>query len=261
MKKLISLLPILFLMISCSNDGNSENILENGEVEEYYEVDGKIHGPYNRFSANGELLYSVNMFEGMKDGDAITYFLNGGKKNIDRYKMDTLVYFEMYHENGVIEAFGEMNGTKKNGIYYQFSENSDTLVVGNFKNDRMFYRKVTGLGGELVDIYFDYDLSIKEIQGDSLMFTFEIPTPDSNIYAGLVIGDFSEVDSSANGLKGIILDTAAYVRTKGNRIVWKTPKERYRNKRLSAHLIEFDNNNALFTKSIYDKLDFLFQDK
>lgn len=250
-------------MISCSNDGKSENILENGEVEEYYEVEGKIHGPYNRFSAKGELLYSVNMFEGMKDGDAITYFLNGKKKIIDSYKMDTLVYFERYHENGAIEAFGEMNGTKKNGIYYQFSENSDTLVVGNFENDRMLYRKVIGLDGVLVDIYFDYDLSIQEINGDSLKFVFEIPTPDANIYSGLVVGDFIKVDRSENGdIKGIISDTIAYIRTKGNRIVWKSPKELYRNKRLSAHLIEFDqNNNALFTKSIYDRLEFLFQDR
>lgn len=137
--------------------GLAEGYYENGQLKVTYQNDkDEIHGLYQFYHENGQLAmkqvfqhgirngiqetyYPTGQLnsearyqEGIKEGFCVVYYNNGQIENTCTYKKGVGAYLS-YHENGKVQARGQLNLDRREGLWQTYYTNDSLESIGHYQ--------------------------------------------------------------------------------------------------------------------------------
>jgi antitoxin component YwqK of YwqJK toxin-antitoxin module len=108
--------------------------------------EGVIEGAVKNFNAEGHLVCSYEVKEGMKQGQEWHYFHSSQPKLCLEWDHDTIEgTSKTWYENGILESQREMHGNKKHGTSFAWFSEGDLMLMEEYENDLLmkgsYYKK------------------------------------------------------------------------------------------------------------------------
>lgn len=115
MKRIITIIFILFSVLAFSQDGNVTD------------AKGKKQGLWKKYYANG-MLYFVGNFKDDKPVGEFNYFYDSGKLQVKITHFGNVSYANMYYETGELKATGKYENQVKDSIWTYYTVTGSTAA-------------------------------------------------------------------------------------------------------------------------------------
>lgn len=143
--QLLKSILFVVLLIPLSLSAQSQNQLEEKDGL-YYKNDMLYTGTHKEFYDNGNIRISMQVRDGVKEGEVVLYFENGKKKEVRSYKegnksgkwitwnkegnKSALAFYDNNKKDSTWYIWDE-NGTKRFEMYYKEGKKSGTWKMWN----------------------------------------------------------------------------------------------------------------------------------
>lgn len=194
---------------------------------------GVKNGLYREYSEDGRLLIECYYSNDELDGEFKIYDSFGLSKWM-MFENGIKIHQREYYSSGQLKLDSDFEGDVKNGNYFQMTEQGDTIYLGHFKKDTLYYEKIIS-NNSVSKVFFFAKLEVREVESDSVhvMVDFHSPTP---IWNAAIVGRY-DLNNDPNSLD--FIDTLHVFKGYGRHLEFVIPKESVHDGRLNAHFVEY----------------------
>lgn len=137
-------------------DGAVEKYNTKGKLTEKNEFkNGKPVGDFVTYDQNGTLKFKATYDQnGKRNGLTTVYSASGKIYQTIMYRNDEKEGYQTYYSDGEISAMYPYKNGRLNGRSFQFNDNGDTAVIGEYENDKNLREISFFKSGKIKLIYF-----------------------------------------------------------------------------------------------------------